>query len=191
MKAGLDRYTIIKAAADLADAKGSANLTLRELAVELGVKPPALYNHIEGLDQLNKELMLYGWRTLEAEAIRSAVGKSADDAIRAMFYAYRSFVAVHPGVFEAMQWYNMYHSDQDLEATAGIVSILFQILDAYHLAEEQKVHLVRLFRGFLQGFLNVESHGGFGNPMPVDQSFDFALNIILNGIRDLKGDNQK
>ena len=33
----------------------------------------------------------------------------------------------------------------------------------------------------------IESHGGFGNPTPLDDTFDFALNTILNGIRDLQG----
>lgn len=186
MRAGLDKNVILKAAADMADARGVTNVTLKALAEELGVKTPSLYKHISGLEELNRELMLYGWKTLENEVLRAAVGKAKDDAIRAIFHAYRDFVWKHPGVFEAMQWYNMYRSDRDLQATEGIVDLLFQILDAYQLPEEQKVHLVRMFRGFLQGFLNVEIHGGYGNPVPVEQTFDFALDIMLGGIRSLQ-----
>ena len=89
-----------------------------------------------------------------------------------------------------MQWYNMYLSPQDLQATAGTVELLFQILDGYDLAEQQKVHIVRMFRGFLQGFLGIESNGGYGNPMSLDASFDFALDIILSGIHNLQGGTQ-
>lgn len=191
MGVGLDKDKILKAAADMADEQGIANVTLNALANELGVKSPSLYKHIEGLEDLKRELMLYGWKALETEAMRAAVGKSKDDAIRAIFYAYRSYVKVHPGVFEAMQWYNMYNSKKDLEATEGIVALLFQILDAYELAEEQKVHLVRMFRGFLQGFLMTENHGGYGNPMPIEETFDFAIDIMLAGIHGLQGGNIK
>lgn len=188
MKAGLDKKTIIEAAANMADEKGVKNVTLTALASELGIKSPSLYKHFRGgLDELSKELMLYGWRSLESEIIRAAIGKSKDDAIIAICYAYRNFVSRHRGLYEAMQWYNMYQSTEHLQATQGVISILFQVLEAYSLNEEQKVHCVRMLRGFLQGFSTIESHGGFGNPAPLDDTFDFALKTILRGIRDLQG----
>ena len=188
MKAGLDKDKIIEAAAKMADEKGIANVTLKVLATELGIKSPSLYKHFSGgLDELNKELMLYGWHSLESELTRAAIGKAKDDAIIAICYAYRHFVAEHKGLFEAMQWYNMYQSEEHLQATQGIVSILFQVLEAYGLAEEQKVHIVRMLRGFLQGFASTESHGGYGNPTPINDTFDFAIKTILNGIRNLRG----
>lgn len=191
MRVGLDKNAILKAAANMADAKGIANVTLKALAAELGVKSPSLYKHISGLDELNKELMLYGWKALENEIVRAAIGKSKDDAMVAICCAYRNYVTLHPGVFEAMQWYNMYQSEEHLQATNDIVSVLFQVLAAYDLNEEQKVHIVRILRGFLQGFLTVESHGGFGNPLPVGDTFDFSLKILLNGIRDIQGGTTK
>lgn len=185
MKAGLDKDIILKTAVDLTDAEGIANVTLKALAEKLGVKPPSLYKHINGLEELNKALMLYGWKSLEKKVTRAAVGKSKEDAIRAIFYAYRDYVKEHPGVFEAMQWYNMYQSEENLQATEEIVAVLFQVLSAYDLQEEQKVHIVRMFRVFLQGFLMVEIHGGFGNPVSITESFDFSLEILLNGIENL------
>ena len=77
-------------------------------------------------------------------------------------------------------------NDEHLQVTKGTVSILFQVLEAYGLTEEQKVHIVRMLRGFLQGFSAIESHGGYGNPTSLDDTFDFALKTILNGIRDLQ-----
>lgn len=78
-----------------------------------------------------------------------------------------------------------------MQATKGTVSVLFQVLEAYGLTEEEKVHIVRMLRGFLQGFASIESHGGYGNPISQDESFDFALNTILNGIRDLQGGTEQ
>ncbi len=192
MKVGLDKTTILKAAANMADEKGIANVSLKVLASELGVKSPSLYKHFNGgLDELNKELMLYGWRSLDSKITKAAIGKAKDDAIMAICYAYRNFAAEHKGLFEAMQWYNMYQSEEHLQATQGTVSVFFQVLDAYDLDEGQKVHIVRMFRGFLQGFSSIESHGGYGNPLSVNDSFDFAVKTILNGIHDLQGETEK
>lgn len=192
MKMGLDKKTILQAAADMADERGMTNVTLKQLAAELGVKSPSLYKHFNGgLDELNKELMLYGWRSLEEKITKAAIGKSKDDAILAICFAYRSFAAGHQGLFEAMQWYNMYQSEEHLQATQGMVSVFFQVLDAYELSERQKVHIVRMFRGFLQGFSSIESHGGYGNPLSIDDSFDFALKTILKGIHDLQGEMEE
>jgi len=187
MRAGLTKDTILQAAARMADTNGIASVTLKSLAEELGVKSPSLYKHISGgLEELNRELMLYGWRTLENEMIRSAVGKSKDDAVLSICHTYRDFVMRHRGLYEAMQWYNMYDSDESLKATEDVVSVLFQVLEAYSLTEEQKVHIVRTLRGFLHGFTAIENHDSFGNPVPPSDTFDFALKIILNGIHDLQ-----
>lgn len=191
MRVGLDKNTILKTAANMADTNGIASVTLKALAEELGIKSPSLYKHISGLDELNKELMLYGWKALEQDIIKASIGKAKDDAIIAICWTYRNYVILHPGLYEAMQWYNMYQSEEHLNATEGIISVIFQVLDAYNLTEEQKVHIVRMLRGFLQGFLTIESHGGYGNPQPIDDSFNFALKTILNGIRDLQGGTTK
>lgn len=189
MRAGIDKKMIIESAADMADEKGIRNVNLKVLAEKLGIKSPSLYKHFAGgLDELNKELMLYGWHSLESEITTAAIGRAKEDAIMAICYAYRNFVSKHKGLFEAMQWYNMYQSEEHLQATQRIIDILFRVLEAYGLTEEQKVHCVRMLRGFLQGFCSIESHGGYGNPIPPNDTFDFALKTILNGICDLKGE---
>ncbi len=187
IKMGLNKEIILKKAMEMADERGIASVTIKALATELGVKSPSLYKHVENLEELMKELMRRGWEELSEEALKAAVGVAKEDAVRGIFYACRRYAKSHPGVFDAMQWYNMYYSEQDMAATEKIVSVLFQVLDGYDLVEEKKVHIVRIFRSFLQGYLSIENHDGFGNPISVDQTFDFALEIILNGILQLKG----
>ena len=191
MGIGLDKAILLETAAKMADAEGIAHITVKSLAEKLGVKSPSLYKHISGLDELYKELMLYGWSLLEKEMMKAAIGKAKDDAIIALSYTYRNFAASHRGLFEAMQWYNMYQTKEHLQATEGLVSIIFQVLDAYDLPEEQKVHVVRMLRGFLQGFSAIEIHNGYGNSIPIEDTFDSSLKIILNGIHHLQGEHKK
>ena len=176
----------------MADEKGIAGVTFKELAGKLGIKPPSLYKHFSGgLDELNKELMLYGWRLMDGEITKAVIGKAKDDAVIALCYAYRKFVSEHKGLYEAMQWYNMYLSDEHLQASAGAVDVMFRALSSYGSKEEQKVHTVRMLRAFLQGFCTIESHGGYGNPVPLNDTFDFSLRTILTGIADMQGDTEK
>ncbi|MGN0962372.1 MAG: TetR/AcrR family transcriptional regulator [Clostridia bacterium] len=187
MKAGLTKKTIVETAARMADTKGLAHVTLKELAAELGVKSPSLYKHIPGgLSEIYEELMVYGWRCVDNDLARAAAGKAKDDAIRAICRAFRDFAIQHPGVFEVLQWHNSYTSDRNKEATKGIIATLNQILEAYHMTEDQKLHILRFLRGFVQGFATIEAHGGFGDPVSVDESFDFAVTVIINGIHDLR-----
>ena len=187
MKNGLDRNKILAAAVEIADESGFQSLTLKTLADRLGIKSPSLYKHFRrGLEELHEELMLYGWRCMEKEVVDAAVGKAREDALLSICKAYRTFACRHKGLYEAMQWYNMYLSDKHLKATEGLVSVMFRVLDAYELEEEQIVHIVRMLRSFLQGFSTIESHGGYGNPVTTDASFDFAVKTLINGISDIR-----
>ena len=182
----MSKRSIIDTAIRIADAKGLANVTLKELAAELGVKSPSLYKHIPGgLRELYEEIMVYSWRSIDHEIMRSAVGKSKDDAIKAMCHAFRNFAVQHPGAFEVLQWHNSYASDLNKQATKGIIASLDQVLEAYHMTEEQKLHILRFLRGFVQGFSTIETHSGFGDPVSIDDSFEFAIEIIINGIHAL------
>ena len=49
---GLDRKAVVDAAVELLNAGGTKSLTLNRLAKKLGVQPPSLYNHIDGLPGL-------------------------------------------------------------------------------------------------------------------------------------------
>lgn len=187
MRTGLNTEKIITIAADMADEKGIAGVTFKDLAEKLGIKPPSLYKHFSGgLDELNKELMLYGWRLLDTEITTAVIGKAKDDAVIALCYAYRKFVSEHKGLYETMQWYNMYESEEHMQASAGAVDIMYRTLSSYDLTEEQKVHTVRMVRAFLQGFSTIEVNIGKDYPVPLNDSFDFALKTMLDGIADIQ-----
>lgn len=192
MRTGLNKEQIIRIAAEMADEKGAADVTFKELSAKIGIKPPSLYKHFSGgIDELNKELMLYGWRLMDAEITKAVIGKAKDDAVIALCYAYRKFVSEHKGLHEAMQWYNMYESEKHRQATASAVDIMYRALDSYKLTDEQKVHTVRLIRSFLQGFSTIEVNIGKDYPVPLDDSFDFALKTILSGIADMQKKHNK
>ena len=80
-RADIDKSVIINKAAELANEIGLEKVTLKLLASNLNIKPPSLYNHIKGLEDLQKEVMLYGWRQLEERVVEAAVCITGYDAL--------------------------------------------------------------------------------------------------------------
>src|SRR6185436_9602833 len=98
---GIDRAQVVAVAAELADTVGLHQLTLAQVAARLGVRLPSLYNHLDGLPGLRRELALLGLRQLLERLSRAAIGKAGDAAMLALGQAYRAYVLEHPGVYAA------------------------------------------------------------------------------------------
>lgn len=85
----------------LVDERGLAQLTLSNLAIELGVRPSALYTYVSSADHLHGVVAFSARRTLVHRVRNSAIGVSGPEALRAMALAYRGFALDHPGQYQA------------------------------------------------------------------------------------------
>lgn len=78
----ISRERIIETAANLSNKAGLENLSLKMIAEELKIKSPSLYNHVSSLDDIKKQLMLYGWKQIETLTIEAAVGVTGYEALK-------------------------------------------------------------------------------------------------------------
>lgn len=177
-RAGLDQSIVVQAAADLADQQGLEAVSLATLAAQLGVRPPTLYHYVNGLPGLRRELALLGTRELAARLGRSVMGKAGDEAILALAHAYRAFVNDHPGLYDATVQSADPADAALVEAQSEVVDIALRALSAYHLANEDAIHAVRMLRSLVHGFATLERSGGFGIPLDIDETFDRLLRIL-------------
>jgi AcrR family transcriptional regulator len=182
-RARLDRAAVIQAAAALADEKGCEALTLADLAARLGVRTPSLYNHVAGLADVRRELGLLGGRALGAALGRAAIGKAKDEALLALAAAYRDFAKAHPGLYAAAQRAPD-PADREAQAVAQeVVGIALAVLAPYRLRDEEALHTVRGLRSIVHGFVTLETAGGFGLPLDLDESFRRLLETFIGGLR--------
>jgi AcrR family transcriptional regulator len=180
---GLDSNTILKAAAEMVNEQGLEAVTLASLAKKLTVRSPSLYNHINGLEDLQKQLAIYGIDQLYRALIQSAVGRSGDEAIHAMSMAYVTFVRENPGIYEASL---LFPSDPEIQqAGTKIVELTLQILEHYQLSKEDAIHAVRGIRSILHGFSSLEQKGGFGLPLDLNDSLKRLIDSYLVGVNKL------
>jgi AcrR family transcriptional regulator len=100
-RAGLDRGVVVRAAADLVNAEGVEALSLKRLSETLGVRTSSLYNHIDGLPGLRRDLALLNARQLGDRLVNAAVGRSHGEAVLAIAQAYRRYIKENPGLYMA------------------------------------------------------------------------------------------
>jgi AcrR family transcriptional regulator len=179
---GLDSARVIDEAGQIADAEGLGAVTLARVAMALGVRPPSLYNHVEGLPGLLRRLTLRSIGDLTEVIGGAAIGRSGAEALRAVGRAYRAFAHEHPGRYAATVRAPG-PSDVDLLAAgARAVEVLTAVLGAWGFAGDAALHRVRVMRAALHGFVTLEAHGGFGLPLDLDQSFELVLDTLVAGL---------
>ena len=183
-RAGLSTAAVVAAAADIADAEGLDRLTLARVAAAAGVRTPSLYNHVESLDDVRRRVALLALRDL-ADALRdAAVGRAGDDALVAMADAYRAYARRHPGRYAATQRAPA-EGDEEMRAAAkGAVDVVLAILRGYGLEGDDAIHAARAVRSALHGFVALETGGGFGIPVDLDESYERMVRALARGLRD-------
>lgn len=183
---GLDLHTVLQAATEIADTDGIEAVTLASLAKKLEIRPPSLYNHVDGLPGLRKKLAVHGLERLNINLTRAVIGRSGDDAVRAMGEAYVSFVRAHPGLYEATL-IAIDPQDPDHQRVATeTVDLVVRVLNAYGLEDEAALHAVRGLRSIFHGFASLEQRGGFGLSLDNDLSLRLLIDSFLAGIDTIK-----
>lgn len=185
-RVGLNPAAIQEAAAYIADTQGFEAVTLASLAQQLKVRPPSLYNHVDGLQGIRQLLTIHGLEQLEYAMTRAAIGRAGDEAVRAIGKAYVAFVRNHPGLYEATLHAPDPHQDEVQRVSKDIVELVVQVLQAYELSGNAAIHAARGLRSLLHGFASLEQKGGFGIPLDLDVSLDMLINAFIAGIHTIK-----
>jgi AcrR family transcriptional regulator len=184
---GLSREAVVAAAAEIADREGLESLTLAALAARLGIKPPSLFNHVDGMASLRRELAMLALREMADALANSAIGKSGDDAVRALTNEYRRFAKRHPGLYA---WTVSATDAEDRELGAlseRILEICVKILSGYGLDRRAALHAIRGMRSIVHGFSSLEAARGFGMPVSIDESFEWLVNTFIGGLKAANG----
>jgi AcrR family transcriptional regulator len=111
----LDKATLVRAAADVADRDGWSQLTLSRVAETVDRHVSSLYTHVDGLDDLRREVALLAIDELAEEVWRAALGRSGGDALAAIATVERDYSRHHRGRIAAI---NAFTGSRDAEFRA-------------------------------------------------------------------------
>lgn len=150
----------------------------------MNIRTPSLYNHLAGLEGLQREFTVWGLTHLLAEARQAVKGKVGRAALLAVAHAYRAFAHAHPGVYPLLLKAPSPEDADLVRLSEELVSLLQLVLASYGLQDEVALHAIRAWRSIVHGFVSLETSGGFGLPLE-QRSFDLLLQIYVDGLERL------
>lgn len=182
----LNRTAVIEMAAHIADTEGLDAVTLSRIASDAGVKQPALYRHVTGIEELWTLLSLRAREQLVHSLTTATTGTTRQDAVTAVARAWRTFVQQHPGLYTATDRVPSV-GDADIEhSLAAVVTALTAALDGYNLTPAQRAHSARTLRSALHGFCVLEKDNGHPEPYALDNSLLQLVELFCRGVETLE-----
>ena len=187
-RAGLSTAEVVAAGAALADEVGFGSVTFALLAERLGVRPPALYKHVDNLADLQHRMATLAM-TEFGDAIRDGLqGKAGFDALTAMFTTLRGYVEEHPGRYTSTTGAAFHGEDDPLyAASARLLESIAAVLSGYGIAEKETDHAIRAMRCTLHGFAMLQAANGFQWHNDPEESFTWMIRFVDAGLRAIGG----
>ncbi|GBF49851.1 WHG domain protein [Leptospira ryugenii] len=179
----LNRELITDAAWALANQFGVSGFSLKDLAERLNIRSPSLYNHIQDLGEVQRELSARALLELNrylVESQMSSQNKPSKERFQNFCASYRKFAATHPKVYETILGSpkeNESHK-KAAEQTLRICqdSLGLKVLDS------EAVHKIRILRATLHGFVSIEFQSGFGLKESVEESFQWLVQMLYEQV---------
>lgn len=181
-KRNLTLIKIIEQAAEHVDSAGRNDITIGDLADDLGVHASALYNHIDGLDGLNYELAVHSTGAVADHLLDAVVATAGADAVRALAHAYRQFAIQHPGQYASQLLPPVAPNDSLANAQQRIVNAFVRVLSSTGLEGDATVHAARTVRSAIHGFVALESIDAFTSSVDQATSFDYLVDFLVAGL---------
>jgi len=189
---GLNSKDIMETATKLVEEKGYDNFSLRELAERLHVKPASLYNHIEGVGEINTAVGKNAVSCMNAALTLAAAGKERDEAFLSAARAYRRFALDNPELYKAIIRMPDLKNPELIKASLWSIKPLRTLVSEFGAGTNESVHFMRCFRSALHGFTSLEAAGFMRlNTIPLEDSFETMIHGYLAILKSLSGTGRK
>ncbi|AUZ26710.1 hypothetical protein BSBH6_01585 [Bacillus subtilis] len=178
---GLSQKMIVDAAAEIADQEGLNSVTLAALSKKMNVRPPSLYNHINGLQAIRTELAVSGLTRLYEQMAVSVTEQKGDAAMHSLAHAYVDFAVENPGYYEASL---LKVQDERAEIVSEeIVRLVSKLLiENGYASDKTAIHATRGLRSLLHGFTALIAKEAFEREEDISESLSYSIRTFLSGL---------
>lgn len=159
---------------------GWTEFRLSQLAENLGIRTPSLYNHIQDLEEVRWEMKRRSLQMLgDRLSLKLKTSATGSERIFEFLNAYRSFAKSHPQFYPL----TIESTEFDLELKPLGDRILAVCLEVFRFPtlDEASVHRIRILRSLLHGFIVLEEAGGFGRKESIEESFKKITESLESG----------
>lgn len=181
-RAGLSPDAVVNAAIGLLDSAGPEGVTLAAVAAATGVATPSLYKHIDSLDSLRRLIAVRSMNDLADRLTTAVLGRSQDDALRALMTAYRDYALAYPNRYAALPQQPV--PDPGLAAAGTrVIEVILAVLRGYGIEGHDAIHVARAVRAAAHGFASLQAAGAFQLAEDLDASYDRLIGMLTTGLR--------
>jgi AcrR family transcriptional regulator len=146
----VDRDTVVRTAADLADRDGWHSLTMSQVAKELDRHVSSLYAHVESLADLRREVALLALDELADAVWRSVLGLVQEDALQAIADVYFDYATRHPG--RAAATFDIGHDEEIAARGVRLAEPIWATFRSFGLDDAQVKVAHSVFSATITGF---------------------------------------
>ncbi|ARV60775.1 TetR family transcriptional regulator [Nostocales cyanobacterium HT-58-2] len=184
----LTRQDVIETAIACLDREGESALGVNRVARELGIKPPAIYKHLDGNAALRQAVVLAIWQRFFAYYKQQTVGLSDPRALLvAGGHATRNFARSHPALYKVMMQVQLQPTDSEAFPIIQEALSFFRTgLEAYNFTENQLIDVMRMVNAAVSGFIAVEQAGLLTLNRSTDESFEVMLDALFAAIEHIR-----
>jgi AcrR family transcriptional regulator len=178
----LDKATLVRSAADVADREGWADFTLSQVAKAVNRHVTSMYAHVDGLDDLRREITLLALDELSDAVWRAAIGHVGEEALRAIARVLREYCEAHPGRTGAIVLTKHGSDPEQLRRAERLAEPTRATMRSFGLTEAQVLHAHRIFSVTIWGF----TQGERSELVPlagVDETFHHMLELFFLALR--------
>jgi len=179
---------VVQAAIDCLDREGESALGVNRVARELGVKPPAIYKHLDGNPGLRRAVALEIWRNYLPDC-QSQMPESTEPRILLCTgaQATRDFAQRYPARYAVMMQYQMRPTDpEEAEIIQNSLHFFQQSLQLYELSEDALIDVMRMVNAAIYGFITREQQELMTLNRSTDQSYEVMLDALIVAVEHIQ-----
>jgi AcrR family transcriptional regulator len=171
---------VINAAIDCLDQEGKSALGVNRVARALGIKPPAIYKHLDGNVGLKRAVALAIWRNYWIDCHSQTTGITAPhDLLRVGAQATRNFARRYPARYTVMMEYQLRPTDpEEAKIIHDSLDSFKKSLQLYELSNDALIDVMRMVNAAIYGFIIREQ----SELMTLDRSTDCSYEVMLDAL---------
>lgn len=187
---------VIAAAIDCLDLEGEDALGVNRVAKALGIKPPAIYKHLDGNTGLRRAVALTIWRDYVADSQQQIERFTVCDSkrvteprelLRTSAQSIRNFAKLYPARYAVMMQYQLRPTDaEEVEIIKASLQMFQQALQLYELSEDTLIDVMRMMNAAIYGFIIREQSELMTLNRSTDASYEVMLDALLIAIEYIR-----
>jgi AcrR family transcriptional regulator len=183
---------VVNAAIACLDQEGETALGVNRVARALGIKPPAIYKHIDGNAGLRRAVALEIWRSYLTDCQNQTTDLPDPCALlRIGAQATRNFAQRHPARYAVMMQYQMRPTDpEEAEIIQNALQFFQRSLQLYELSNDALIDVMRMVNAAIYGFITRERLELMTLSRSTDQSYEVMLDALIVAIEYIRQSDQ-